>query len=398
MSVRRKAPSQDTGDTPSYEVVALVLQGGGALGAYQAGVYQGLHEAGIRPNWISGISIGSINAAIIAGSPEDERVERLRGFWESICRPAAFAPMPWGDTVQDMFAGLPFGFGSPVLNGQVSALQALFAGQPGFFKPRFPPPYLVHGRGAASTSFYDTTPLASTLRQFVDFDLLNSGAVRASFGVVNVRSGNFAYFDSLKDTLGPEHIMASGALPPGFPSVEIGGEHYWDGGIVSNTPLAQVLTTDNMRDTLAFQVDLWPARGGLPTSLEEVAERQKDIQYSSRTRLVTDQLRRVLKLRHGLQRLLERLPEAERNAADLADIRRLSHTPATNIVNLIYESKHRERYSKDYEFGTEAMREHWEAGLADIRHTLDKPGILARPTEDSCFVTHDIHRNGKRTS
>lgn len=396
MSARRKAQSRNTGDTPPYEVVALVLQGGGALGAYQAGVYEGLHEAGIRPNWISGISIGSINAAIIAGSPEDERVERLRGFWESICRPAGFAALPWGETLAQMFAGVPFGFGSPVLNGQISAMQALFSGQPGFFKPRVPPPYLVHGQSAASTSFYDTTPLAATLRQFVDFDLLNSGAVRASFGAVNVRSGNFAYFDSLKHKLEPEHIMASGALPPGFPAVEIDGQHYWDGGLVSNTPLAQVLTTETMRDTLAFQVDLWPARGNLPASLEDVAERQKDIQYSSRTRLVTDQLRRVLKLRHGLQRLLERLPEAERNAADLAELRKLSHTPATNIVNLIYESKHEERFSKDYEFGTEAMREHWEAGLADIRHTLAKPGILDRPTENSCFVTHDIHRNGER--
>ena len=197
------------------------------------------------------------------------------------------------------------------MNGQLSAFHALVSGQPGFFKPRFPPPYLLHG-GAASTSFYDTSALADTLRQFVDFDLLNAGKVRASFGVVNVRTGNFAYFDSRKDRLGPEHVMASGALPPGFPSVEIDGEHYWDGGVVSNTPLAQVVGAENMRDTLAFQVDLWPARGGLPTSLEEVAERQKDIQYSSRTRLVTDQLRRVLKLRHGLQKLLARLPESER--------------------------------------------------------------------------------------
>ena len=398
MSTRRKALTPDTGATPPYDTVALVLQGGGALGSYQAGVYEGLHEAGIRPNWVSGISIGSINAAIIAGSPEDERVERLRGFWESICRPTGFAALPWGESLASMFDGIPFGFGSPAMNGQLSAFQALFSGQPGFFKLRMPPPYLLHGKGAASTSFYDTAPLAATLRQYVDFDLLNAGKVRASFGVVNVRSGNFAYFDSQKDKLGPEHIMASGALPPGFPSVEIDGEHYWDGGVVSNTPLAQVLTTDNMRDTLAFQVDLWPARGGLPTTLEEVAERQKDIQYSSRTRMVTDQLRRVLKLRHGLQQLLERLPEDERGGPELAEIRKLANTPATNIINLIYESKHRERFSKDYEFGTEAMREHWESGLADIRQTLAKPGILARPTQNSCFVSHDIHRNGKHVS
>lgn len=398
MRTRRKSALSDTGVTPSYETVALVLQGGGALGAYQAGVYQGLHEAGIRPNWISGISIGSINAAIIAGSPEDERVARLRGFWESICRPAGFASVPWGDTLAGMFEGISLGFGSSAMNGQLSAFQALVSGQPGFFKPRFPPPYWAHDKGAAATSFYDTAPLAATLRQYVDFDLLNAGAVRASFGVVNVRSGNFAYFDSQTHTLGPKHIMASGALPPGFPSVEIDGEHYWDGGVVSNTPLAQVLSSDTLRDTLAFQVDLWPARGDLPVTLAQVAERQKDIQYSSRTRMVTDQLRRVLKLRHGLQQVLERLPEHERAAPALAEIRKLAKTPATNIINLIYESKHRERFSKDYEFGTEAMREHWQSGLADIRRTLAKPGILARPTQDSCFVSHDIHRNGKLIS
>lgn len=398
MRTRRKSALSDTGVTPPYETVALVLQGGGALGAYQAGVYQGLHEAGIRPNWISGISIGSINAAIIAGSPEDERVARLRGFWESICRPAGFASVPWGDMLAGMFEGISLGFGSSAMNGQLSAFQALVSGQPGFFKPRFPPPYWAHDKGAAATSFYDTAPLAATLRQYVDFDLLNAGAVRASFGVVNVRSGNFAYFDSQTHTLGPKHIMASGALPPGFPSVEIDGEHYWDGGVVSNTPLAQVLSSDTLRDTLAFQVDLWPARGDLPVTLAQVAERQKDIQYSSRTRMVTDQLRRVLKLRHGLQQVLERLPEHERAAPALAEIRKLAKTPATNIINLIYESKHRERFSKDYEFGTEAMREHWQSGLADIRRTLAKPGILARPTQDSCFVSHDIHRNGKLIS
>lgn len=397
MTARAASRSGKKGGMPDYDTVALVLQGGGALGAYQAGVYEGLHEAGIRPNWISGISIGSINAAIIAGSPEDERVARLRGFWESICRPTGFASISWGETLAGMFEGIPFGFGSPAMNGQLSAFQALLSGQPGFFKPRFPPPYWLRGRGAASTSFYDTSPLRDTLRQYVDFKLLNSGAVRVSLGAVNVRSGNFAYFDTSRHALGPEHIMASGALPPGFPAVEIDGEHYWDGGLVSNTPLAHLFSSESLRDTLAFQVDLWPARGGLPTTLEEVAERQKDIQYSSRTRLITDQLRNVLKLRHSLQRVLEKLPAAERNARGLADIRALAHTPATNIVNLIYESKHRERYSKDYEFGTEAMREHWESGLSDIRLTLAKPGVLDKPTEESCFIAHDIHRNGKRS-
>lgn len=378
-------------ESDGYETVALVLQGGGALGSYQAGVYQGLHDAGIRPNWVAGISIGAINAAIIAGSAPDERVERLRGFWEDICRPAGFSALPWGDTWARMFQGIPYGFGSPAMNSQVAAFQALMAGQPGFFKPRYPPPYLRQA-GPGTVSFYDTSPLAETLHRYVDFDLLNRGDVRVSFGAVNVRTGNFSYFDSTTTQLRAEHIMASGALPPGFPAVEIDGEYYWDGGVVSNTPLSHVLSVHPMKDTLAFQVDLWPARGALPTNLEEVAERQKDIQYSSRTRTVTNIYQRILKLRRGLQRVLERLPEAERCSAELADIRELACTPAVNVVNLIYEAKHYERNSKDYEFGSEAMRDHWHSGLTDIQRTLAVPNVLDRPPADQSFVAHDVHR------
>lgn len=374
-----------------YNTVALVLQGGGALGSYQAGVYQGLHEAGIRPNWLSGISIGAINAAIIAGSLPDERVDRLRGFWEAICRPTGFSALPWGSALEHLFPAIPYGFGSPGMNGHLAAFSALTAGQPGFFKPRYPPAYWSHG-GPGATSFYDTTPLLATLHQFVDFDLLNRGDVRVSLGAVNVRTGNFLYFDSATTRLRAEHIMASGALPPGFPAIEIDGEHYWDGGIVSNTPLAKVLSEHSMQDTLAFQVDLWPARGALPTNLEEVAERQKDIQYSSRTRTVTDIYRRILTMRRGLQRLLDRLPEDQRGSAELADIRALACTPAVNVVNLIYEAKHYERNSKDYEFGSEAMRDHWQSGLTDIRNTLAVPHVLDRPSADESFVTHDVHR------
>lgn len=392
MSVKPTDPrGTHSSQADAYETVALVLQGGGALGSYQAGVYQGLHEAGISPNWIAGISIGSINAAIIAGSPLDERIGRLRGFWEDICRPTGFSALPWGDAWAQAFQGIPFGFGSPMMNSQLAAYRALTEGQPGFFTPRYPPPYLLHG-GSGATSFYDTSPLAATLHKYVDFDLLNRGAVRASFGAVNVRTGNFAYFDNTQMPLRAEHIMASGALPPGFPAIEIDGEHYWDGGVVSNTPLAHVLAALPIKDTLAFQVDLWPARGALPTNLEEVAERQKDIQYSSRTRTVTNIHQRLMKLRRGLQRVLEHLPEDERNSPDLADIRELACTPAVNVVNLIFEAKHYERNSKDYEFGTEAMREHWQSGLTDIQHTLEQPRILNRPHANQSFVSHDIHR------
>ncbi|ARP91241.1 hypothetical protein CAL14_13880 [Bordetella genomosp. 9] len=375
----------------AYETVALVLQGGGALGSYQAGVYEGLHEHGLRPDWVAGISIGAINAAIIAGSPPDERVERLRGFWEAICRPYGYELLPWGDWWAQLFQGIPFGFGTPATNGRVAAATALLHGQPGFFKPRVPPPFWQ--QGLAATSFYDTSPLLETLRTYVDFKLLNSGTVRASVGAVNVRTGNFAYFDSTQVELTPQHIMASGALPPGFPAVEIDGEYYWDGGVVSNTPLYQVLSASPMRDTLAFQVDLWAARGPLPTNIEEVVARQKDIQYSSRTRYVLDSLKRNVALREDLQRVLAMLPKDKRDAPELAAIRRHAVIPAINVVNLIYASKHYEGHSKDYEFGTEAMRDHWASGLADIRATLARPGVLDLPGEGQHFVTHDVHRD-----
>src|SRR5882757_5725572 len=267
-----------------YDVVALVLQGGGALGAYQAGVYEGLHEAGIRPNWLAGISIGALNAAIIAGSPEDERVERLAN-------------------------ALPFAFDISSVRNAIAATRALVHGQPGFFKPRFPSPLWSPFSGDAATSFYDTAPLHQTLERLVDFDRLNSGEVRVSVGAVNVRTGNLTYFDTAERRLGAKHFMASGALPPGFPAVEIDGEHYWDGGVVSNTPLSRVLSGEPC-DTLTFQIDLWSAMGRVPYDLMEVSSRQKDIQYSSRTRSVTDQVKRMQKMRQALQRTMAELPES----------------------------------------------------------------------------------------
>ncbi|MGY3574502.1 NTE family protein [Bradyrhizobium sp. USDA 4504] len=266
--------AQQTRSLP-YDVVALVLQGGGALGAYQAGVYEGLHEAGIRPNWLAGISIGALNAAIIAGAPEEERVERLREFWEIIC--AQSIEWPAGEGLAN---ALPFAFDIHSIRNALAAMRALVQGQPGFFRPRFPSPLFSPFSGDAATSFYDTAPLHRTLERLVDFDRLNSGEVRVSVGAVNVRTGNLTYFDTAERRLCPKHFMASGALPPGFPAVEIEGEHYWDGGVVSNTPLSRVLSGEP-RDTLTFQIDLWSARGRVPYDMMEVSSRQKDIQYSS---------------------------------------------------------------------------------------------------------------------
>ncbi len=263
----------------SYDkMVALVLQGGGALGSYQAGVYEALSTSQYLPDWVAGISIGAINAAIIAGNAPEKRIERLRAFWEGIT------------TTHSDWPGLPGTLPGGVLHDhrRLSSLGALLFGQPGFFAPR-PPADWMFGwiSGAAPTSFYDISALKSTLERLVDFDRINAREIRFSVGAVNVRTGNFAYFDNAATTIRAEHVMASGALPPGFPAVEIDGEHYWDGGLVSNTPLKYVLEYVPRRSRLTFQVDLFHAAGPLPADLEAVAERDKDIRYSSRTRAST---------------------------------------------------------------------------------------------------------------
>jgi NTE family protein len=372
---------------PGYDVVALVLQGGGALGAYQAGVYEGLHEAGIRPNWLAGISIGALNAAIIAGSPEAQRVDRLRDFWETICA----APISWS-APDGLMNNLPFSMNLRSSYNVTSAMRALFMGQAGFFKPRFPPPFMSLFTGDTATSFYDTAPLRDTLEQLVDFKLLNSGAVRVSVGAVNIRRGNLVYFDTANQRLRAQHFMASGALPPGFPAVEIDGEYYWDGGMVSNTPLSRVLASEPRRDTLTFQVDLWSALGRLPADLMEVANRQKEIQYSSRTRAITTHMLQMQKMRQALQQVIEKLPANARNDPALKDVIELASHRAHNIIHLIYQSKAFEGQSKDYEFGLDAMREHWQTGLDDIRRTLADSRRLKRPAPELGIVTHDIHR------
>jgi NTE family protein len=369
-----------------YDIVALVLQGGGALGAYQAGVYEGLHEAGIRPNWLAGISIGALNAAIIAGSPVDERVERLRTFWETICA----CPVGWpaGEGLGD---ALPFAFDVRSLHNAFAAMRALLQGQPGFFKPRFPPPFWSPFSGDAATSFYDTSPLSQTLERLVDFDCLNSGEVRVSVGAVNVRTGNLTYFDTTERRLGPKHFMASGALPPAFPAVDIEGEHYWDGGVAWNTPLSRVLSSEPC-ETLTFQVDLWSAKGRVPHDMMEVSSRQKDIQYSSRTRAITDQALRMQKMRRALQRTIEKLPESAKQDPEIRAIAEMARHCSHNIIHLIYQSKLYEGQSKDCEFGLSAMRAHWQSGLEDIRRTLSDPRRLDPPAPELGIVTHDVHR------
>jgi len=369
-----------------FESVALLLQGGGALGAYQAGVYEALAEREIEPTWIAGISIGAINSAIIAGNAPADRVAKLRQFWEM----ASSGAQAWHGLPKLLHDGI-----ARSLVNQLAAGVVLANGVPGFFSPRLPPPPLQVAGTPGAISWYDTSALKPTLEQLVDFDRINrppegKAAMRFSIGAVNVRTGNFAYFDNATDHIRPEHIMASGALPPAFPPVEIAGEYYWDGGMVSNTPLDWVLSARSELDTLIFQVDLWSAEGPLPMDLPGVAVRMKEVQYSSRTRAATDEFRERQKLRAAFQELLKHMPPelaARPEARLLADA---SDPAVYNIVQLIYRSPTYEGESKDYEFSRQTMEDHWRAGYQDACKTLAHPEVLTLPTEPSGVAVYDF--------
>ena len=379
----RRAPAEParTGTT-RFECVALVLQGGGALGAYQAGVYEKLLESGVEPTWISGISIGAINSAIIAGNPREQRVARLREFWELVSTASDGVP---GDQWTTFALADPM----RVWLNQLAAGRVLVNGVPGFFEPRLPPPYFS-ATGTGATSYYDTAPLRATLERLVDFDRINARETRLSIGAVNVRTGNFAYFDNATDHIRPEHVMASGALPPGFDAVEIDGERYWDGGMVSNTPLDWVLSSRSGLDTLIFQVDLWSARGDVPSDLASVATRMKEIQYSSRTRSATDAFRRTEKLRTAFNELLAQMPAGLAASPQALLLAEASDPALYNIVELVYRSPTYEGQYKDFEFSRRTMNEHWQAGHADATRTLAHREIFELPRPEDNPALYDF--------
>lgn len=364
------------------EETVLVLQGGGALGAYQAGVYEELMRTGHAPDWIAGISIGAVNAAIIAGNPPERRVERLRAFWELVSSQLLLGPIGPGEQARSFF-------------NDASASFAVLFGLPGFFEPRMPPAWAYPLGAAQSLSFYDTAPLRRTLTELVDFDLINAKKLRLSVGAVNIRNGNFVYFDNDGQDIRPEHIMASSALPPGFPPVEIDGEYYWDGGLVSNTPLQYVLDEVPRPDMLVFQVDLFSARGLMPRSLFDVSEREKDIRYSSRTRLNTDFARHNQNLRRATHRLLAKLPASLREDADVKLLRSANCDAAVTIVHLIHRRKDYFTQSKDFEFSRHSIDEHWKAGGDDVRRTFRHKAWQNRskPTDD--VTVFDLTRDAR---
>jgi len=360
---------------PSNTRRALVLQGGGALGAYQAGVYEAVMKTDFRPDWIAGVSIGAINAAIIAGNAPEKRIGALQSFWELV---SASLPIQ-----------LPFG-NEPMRAAISNASAAWVAayGVAGFFSPRIPLPFFVAPGASGATSFYDTGPLKATLERLVDFERINARETRLSLGAVNVQTGMLSYFDNKHRKIGPEHVLASGALPPGFPPVEIDGESYWDGGLVSNTPLEYVLDENENDDLLIFQVDLFNAQGPLPRTILEVMERQKDIQYASRTRHNTNSALQAHEARMALRGLLMALPEELRNDPNAQLLERLACERTVTVAQLIYRNKPYEGSSKDYEFSRQAMLEHWQAGVSDVEHCMHSchARLRGRPQKGATMV------------
>ena len=368
--------------TPAKALPVLVLQGGGALGSYQAGAYQALCHFDFEPEWIAGISIGAINAAIIAGNDREQRIDKLKEFWQMVS-----APVPWHPATKTER-------GRVLFNETSAAMIATF-GVPGFFVPRLPPAPLWPQGSPQAQSYYDTAPLKKTLERLVDFDRINDLKVRLSVGAVSVTTGNFRYFDNFEfrkmgKKIGPEHIMASGALPPGFPAIEIEGEHYWDGGIASNTPLDFVLDAEVDRDLLIFQVDLFSARGELPKNLLEAAEREKDIRYSSRTRMNTDKNRQIHNARKALRDLMYTLPDNLRNDPSVEVLCKAARENTVTVVHLIYRTKNYETNSKDYDFSHVAMVEHWDAGVRDVHLSMRHKDWLERPQSGETMVTYDL--------
>jgi NTE family protein len=363
---------------PGNPRVVLVLQGGGALGSYQAGVFEALEREGHVPDWVAGVSIGAINACLIAGNAPERRLERLATFWERVTANTQYWPQ----------------LSLPVWNSaeqHVGAAAGLLLGQPGLFSPRGPLEWLspLWMGGRSPVSFYSSADLLATLEELADFDRINDGPMRLSVGAVNVETGNLAYFDSAQMRIGPEHVMASGALPPGLAAVEIDGQAYWDGGLVSNTPLQYVLAEQPRKHSLIFQVDLFSARGQLPKNLDEVGEREKDIRYSSRTRAGTNDAGELQNRRRLVRVFLDRLPEHLRDDPVARQLREFACAALVDVVHLIYRPETPQGAWKDFQFDRGTMQRRWAQGVADARVSLEQAPWTAPVEPDVGFRTFD---------
>ena len=351
----------------------LLLQGGGALGAYQAGAYEGLVEAGVAPDWVVGISIGAINAALIAGNPPARRVERLREFWNRVSSHAPLIPPDWLQPLR------------PMLN-QLSASASIFLGVPHFFVRRIPPPlFYVPAESPERLSYYDTEPLRETLQELADFDLLNEERVRLSLGAVNLRTGESVYFDNHKTRIGPEHVRASGALPPGLPPVLVDGNYYWDGGVVSNSPLMYILENLPRMRALVVQVDIFRPDGELPQDMDEVHRRNLDIRFSSRLPLGAAEIQKLAEMKSALKRLLGKLPASFSKDPDVQKLAPIRDVGEMTIARLTNRGLSHAGYSMDYEFSRATVNELWATGLEDVRRSVAAIESM-QPTEIGCIA------------
>jgi NTE family protein len=361
---------------PLPDQVALVLQGGGALGSYQAGVIDGLADSGIAIDWVAGISIGAVNAAIFAGNPPERRVERLRACWDKVTSALPSFPIFPSDQLREWLH-------------EWSAGMVMATGVPGFFQPRAISPMFAIPGTPQALSFYDSTPLAATLNELIDWDLLNDGPVRLSVGAVDVESGNFRYFDTARERLDARHIMASGALPPGLPPIEIDGRLYWDGGLVSNTPLAHVLDNQSA-EMLVFQIDLFSSLDEPPRTIMDVMAREKEIRFSSRTRQVTDQLMRLRKEREAIRKVLVKLPAELKADPDVVALAARAAEQPVSLVHLIYRANAWEGGSRDFEFSARTMAEHWAAGHQAVSETMANARLVAENIIDGKTAAFDL--------
>ncbi len=351
----------------------LVLQGGGALGAYQVGVYEALAQAGVEPDWVVGTSIGAINAGLIAGSPKGERVDRLCEFWKRVeHRPGLTQFMPaW-------------------MAAAARNAVAVSSGVPSFFQPQpaaFLSPHLP--LGADDAGYYTTSPLMETLSDLIDFDQLNSGDVRLTVGASNVRTSEMVYFDSREQEIDVRHIMASGALPPAFPAVRIDGELYWDGGILSNTPVEVVFDDNPRRDSLVLAVHIWNAHGPEPRSIWEVMNRQKDLQYSSRSNTHIARQRQLHRMRHIIAELGALVPECSAKDKAVAEMKSFGCTTTMHVVRLLAPSLEYEDHSKDIDFSPDGIRQRREAGYRHTMETIEQAPWRAKFNPLEGFVLHE---------
>jgi NTE family protein len=359
-----------------YGQTVLVLQGGGALGAYQAGVYQALHEAGIEPNWIIGTSIGAINASLIAGNKPEDRLAHLRQFWERV----EYEPV------------LKFANSFPIFGQAASIFLATATGVRGFFEPNPRAHFGPHVKlGAEEAGYYSTAPLQRTLSELVDFDQINGGPTRLTVGAANVRTSAMRYFDSRDEKLDVKHVMASGALPPAFPAVRIGGELYWDGGILSNTPVEAVFDDKPRRNSLVFAVHLWNPNGSEPDSILKVMNRQKDLQYSSRAGTHIARQRQIHRLRHIIAELAARLPADALEDNFVREIAGYGCLTRMHVVRLLAPQVHGEDHARDIDFSPGGIRTRWNAGYADTNRVLQ-----AKPWQEPIdpiegFVLHEAN-------